>query len=474
MHKDTQNLFETLRKKRNELARRFNIKPFMVFHNKVLAEIAKKKPTTLKQLTQIKGLGSKKIAKYGSFVLDVLSDFSPTVTSKAYAEKIFSVSEYIDFLNQILALKRAIVQGEIGRIDDRGKYTFFTLLDKDEEAILNCFIWKSQLDNFSIRLKEGLEIKIEGFPKVFKRRGSFTFEVERIGLVGEGVLKLAFEALKKKLATAGFFAPEGKKQIPQFVEKIGLITSSFADAKNDFLTHLGNFGFKIHFYDVRVEGLYAIEDITSAIKYFNENMTDVEVLVLTRGGGSFESLQAFNSETLAKAIFASRIPIITGIGHENDETIADLVTDVYSSTPTAAARVLSDPWRKADLLLSQYQQSLTSTFFSHYDKIKNNLLFLERFFASLMNRYQIRIKDLTSSLWQEGVQWFKFLQSKVVQEEQRLNLADPTFRLKQGYSIAFNKARKVIKSTKQIKIGEILNLRFYQGRASSRVEKINL
>lgn len=513
-------LYESLRQKRNELARQANIKPFMVLHNKVLQEIAEKKPTTVEELAEIKGMGPKRLAKYGKFILETINSFSSTTIPTVSEEKVFSVGEFIDFLNQILVPQRAIVQGEVGEVKPRDNFTFFKLLDKEEKAILSCFAWNDRLSRFGIELKEGLELKVEGYPKLVKTKGYFSFEVEHIGLVGEGALKLAFEALKKKLSVAGFFAPERKKKIPPFVEKVGLITSTFADAKTDFLTHLGNFGFKIHFYDVRVEGLYAIDDIVLAIRWFNENMLDIEVLVLTRGGGSLESLQAFNSEAVAKAIFGSKIPIITGIGHENDETITDLVADIYASTPTDAARVLSDPWRNANFLVSNYEKNITSIFINNCANIKEKLVSFEKslilsfnnflrsqfekinylqkelnflfqgifeiyrkietaFFHNLeklenrISQISLEVENLENTLERETKRWLESLKEYIIQIEERLKLADPTYRLKQGYSIVFNKVKQLIKSTKHIKIGENLNLRFYEGSATSRVEKIN-
>lgn len=497
MEKDS--LFEILRQQRNRWAEEARIKPFMVLHNKSLREIAKKKPATIKELLAIRGIGPKKTEQYGNLILETIKRFNQGLLLETKAEeKVFSVGEYIDFLNKILVPQRAVVQGEVGEVKHRKGYTFFKLLDKAEKAVLDCFVWQNRLDDFGIELKEGLEIRVVGFPKIFKPRGSFSFEVEHIGLVGEGALKQAFEVLKRKLAMAGFFAKERKKPIPTYVERVGLITSGFGDAKNDFLTHLGNFGFKIYFYDVRVEGFYAVEDLVSAIRWFNENMLDIEILVLTRGGGSLESLQAFNSEALAKAIFGSKIPVITGIGHENDETIADLVADFHASTPTHAARVLSDPWRKANLLLDSFEKSITGSFDNSLNSRLEKIGYLKReltlLFERVFERYRktetvflnslarlenqisqisFSFKSLENSLMRELEIWLKSLFSYLTQVEEKLNLVDPISRLKQGYSIVYNKAQRVIKSTKQIKIGESLDLRFYQGGAASRVEKIS-
>jgi len=468
---NSQRLFTTLRIVRNKIASQSRVKPFMILHNKVLKEIAEKKPSSLEELSKIKGMGQKRISQYGSILLETISNFTPSSTHPQ--EKIFTVSEYVDCLNQILVPQRALIKGEVGKISGRDRYVFFSLRDKDEDAVLNCFVWKNVLDNFGITLKEGIELKVEGFPKIFKSRGNLNFEVERLGLLGEGSLKQALEALKKKLAAAGFFNPERKKSIEKYIKKIGLVTSSFGDAKNDFLTHLGRFGFDVSFYDVRVEGLHAVDDIVSAIHYFNESLSDVQVIVLTRGGGSLESLQAFNSESIAKAIFASRIPIITGIGHENDETIADLVADVNASTPTGAARVLSDPWRNADTLLNQLQNDLRKSFLTLLEITKDKITSVENLFTSIFKRYSQKLELIISQLLQNSSGWFKFLQTKLDQGEKVLNLIDPQLRLKQGYSIVFNRTGKVVKNVSQLKIGELLSLKFHQGEALSKVEKIN-
>lgn len=518
MNKNNQNFYELLRQRRNEVAKEAGVKPYMVLHNSVLSEIAEKKPTTTEELGKIKGMGKKRLARYGEFILEAINGSSVIPTPKIFEEKVYSVSEFIDFINELLIPTRAIVQGEINQIKSMNGYAFFTLVDKNEEAALNCFVWQNKLESFGVELKEGLELKVEGFPKIFKRSGRFNFEVEHIGLVGEGTLKLAFEALKKKLATDGYFELARKKPIPAYIQKVGLITSAYGDAKNDFLTHLGEFGFEILFCDVRVEGLYAIDEIASAIRWFNENMGDIEALVLTRGGGSLESLQPFNSEAMAKAIFASKIPIITAIGHENNETIADLIADVYASTPTDAARILSDPWRQAHDLLDSYETNITSVLRGEYTNTEDKLALFQSNLLSAVNRTirakkdrvdslqrvlilsfhriidkiksiekdflnnweRLRTQILTlrqsvgnqeSAFFKETSRWFRILEERLGNIEQRLKLSDPTGRLRQGYSIIFNSGNKVIKSSKQIEVNEEIFLKFYEGEATSRVEK---
>ena len=518
MNRNNHNLYELLRQRRNQVAKEAGIKPFMVLHNSVLIEIAEKKPSTADKLAEIKGMGKKRLERYGKFILETINGSFAGLAPKTDEEKVYSVSEFIDFINELLVPERAVVQGEINQVKSMNGYTFFTLVDKNEDAALNCFVWQTKLSSFGLELKEGLELKVEGFPKIFKRSGRFNFEVEHIGLVGEGALKLAFKALKKKLAIYGYFEQERKKPVSKYIRRIGLITSAYGDAINDFLTHLGEFGLEIYFGNVRVEGLYAIDEITSTIRWFNENMGDIEALILTRGGGSLESLQPFNSEAIAKAIFASKIPIITAIGHENNETIADLVADVYASTPTDAARILSDPWRQAGDLLTSYETNITSVLRGKYvntedrlasfgsnfvsdinkaisfkkdrieslqralilsfhriiDKIKS----IERGFFNNWERLRTQILTLRQAvgnqeaiLLKEISRWLHALQVHLDNVGQNLRLSDPSGRLKQGYSIIFNSANKVIKSSKQIELQEEILLKFYEGEAVTRVEK---
>lgn len=520
MKNNPQYLYELLREKRNKLARDTNVKPYMILQNKVLQTISEIKPATLEELGKIKGMGEKKLAKYGAIILKTINNSNDKSDSNTQAEKVFSVAEYIDYLNQLLIPQKAIIVGEISSVSLRENYTFFSLHDKEQEALLNCFVWKDRLDSFAVELKEGLELKVVGFPRIYEKYGKMTFEVEFIGLIGEGALKLAFEKLKKKLEAERYFNIERKKRIPDYIQRVSLITSNFGEAKNDFITHLGNFGFKINFFDVRVEGIYAIDDIISSIRWFNENLLDVEALVLTRGGGSLESLQAFNSEQVARAIFSSRIPIITGIGHENDITIADLVADKRASTPTDAARLLSDPWRNVSGLLSSIQTNMLSLismsirefdkriFISNKDLITSvNRIILSKIqklndlqillgsqFKDIINRtkdVQVRflnnweiIKRKMSSithgitsrehlLLYASSHWIERISRDLSNLEDKLQLSSPEARLKHGYSIITTVDRKIVKGAKDIKIGDNLNLKFYQGSASSKVERID-
>jgi len=393
-------------------------------------------------------------------------------------EKVFTVSEFVDSINEVLVNRKVIIQGEVGeKISGYPNFSIFYLLDKNEDAVLKCFIWKSQLDTLGVELRAGLEVKVGGFPEIVKRRGEFTYHVEKIGLVGEGVLKQAFEALKRKLAQAGFFDSARKRSIPRFCQKIGLITSKYGKgALPDFQKHLGKYGFQIHFYDARVEGFSAIDDIVGAIRWFNEDMPDVDVLVLTRGGGNWESLQAFNSEILAKAIYSSKIPIICGVGHETDETIADYVADVRASTPTDAARILSDSWRLATTQIIEFEKYFIFSINKLFKSITERINFFEK---SLTSRIEssisgenIKVDRLFQSLTRNAERWMEQIKKFLKQEKEKLTLSNPILKLKQGYTITLDGFEQIIKDSAKLKTSQIIKTKFYKGRIYSEVKEI--
>jgi len=436
-------------------------------------------------------------------------------------EKVFSVSEFLDFLNEKLKPCWAIIQGEIGeKIWNYPRFTYFNLLDKDG-SVLKCFVWREVIENLGIDLESGgMKIKVMGYPEFRKDKGEVNFQVQRIELVGEGILKKQYEILKKKLAALGYFALERKKPIPRFCENIGLITSKFGKgALKDFKTNLGKFGFRIFFYDVRVEGSFAIDEITQAINWFNQNMPKLDVLVLTRGGGDWESLQPFNSEDLVKAISASKIPIITGIGHEDDTTLADLAADLRVSTPTDAAKILNENWKLASIKVYEFGRNLNLAIKGNFKDIKEKIIFygqdlvkrvkkeillkagrlddlmrnlslsfkgyfndfqiLERNFQqnfltvkSLIKNQELKINQLSEDLNKDQSRWGTAAKKNLKQQEEKLIRSSPILKLKQGYTITKDSFGKIIKDPTKLKISQMIKTKFYKGQVSSKIKEI--
>ncbi len=327
-------------------------------------------------------------------------------------DRVFTVSEFINFVNGLLEplkICKITVKGEIGEdiyVNDQKGWAIFSVIDKEGSKI-SCFSLSFVIDKLAVDLEPGLEVKISGYPEVRKDKGRFSFRVNRISLVGEGDLKKQFEILKKKLDEDGYFDPKRKKEIPVFPEKIGLITSKGSDAEKDFFTHLTDYGLRVSVCNSKVEGGSAIDDLVSGIEILNKNFPDLELIVITRGGGSWESLQAFNSEEIVKAAFSSKIPVISAIGHENDLTLLDLVADQRVSTPTDAGKFLSKSWEDAEKLILNSEKSLSSsirrmivetekrfveyaTFFER--KIKRNFSAKERELSYLFNSLTDKIK----------------------------------------------------------------------------------
>jgi len=261
-------------------------------------------------------------------------------------ERPYRVSELINHCNFILEREfdDVLVEGEVASFKiNQGKWVFFDL--KEDDFSLNCFMPLSQL---RVAITDGMKIRARVLPKV-TNWGKFSLTVRQVLPVGEGNIKKSFELLKKKLTAEGLFDPAKKRPIPENLSKIGVISSTNAAGYLDFLKILDNRwgGLEIKTINTQVQGLSAPDQIIRALDFFNQR-ADVEVIAILRGGGSADDLSAFNDEKLARAIAASRIPVITGIGHEIDESLADLAADVRASTPSNAAERLT-PDRSAAL-----------------------------------------------------------------------------------------------------------------------------
>ena len=259
-----------------------------------------------------------------------------------------TVTEFLDDCNGALKSQFSdiLVEGEVASFKvNQGKWVFFDL--KDGDVSVNCFL---PLFRLRVELADGMRVVVRATAGLTKW-GKFSLTVEQIRLVGEGSIKKSFELLKKKLAGEGLFDVEKKKPLPEprSLKKIGVISSTGAAGYADFVKILNERwgGVKVLVAHTQVQGFDAPDQIIRALKYFNEK-TDVEVIAIMRGGGSADDLSAFNDEKMVREIAASRIPVITGIGHEVDESLADLAADFRASTPSNVAQILV-PDRKADM-----------------------------------------------------------------------------------------------------------------------------
>lgn len=387
-------LLQKLRDWRNRTAQIEGVDSFRVFPNKTLDDIARLMPTSKEELMAIKGIKEKKFEKYGREILAILKEFE----GKNMAEKenvsdknkVYTVSGYLDFLNAAISREIFTIQGEVSSVSIKGQ-VYFSIKDKEDESLLNCFMWNNVYQMCGVEITEGTEIIVRGVAEVYKPYGKLTFKVGTVELVGEGALKKAYDKLKAKLEADGLFAQERKKPILIFPHRIGLITSRDGAVINDFMSNIGRFGYEIIFMDSRVEGMGAISDLIGAVDYFSDK--DIDVLVIIRGGGSLESLQAFNNEMLVRKVASLKMPVLCGIGHDKDVPLLSYVADRAVSTPTAVAQNLNKSWEQAlekvnlweKTIIFRYEESLKDI---KYD-LNNFSTYLINFYESIFRKFEI-------------------------------------------------------------------------------------
>jgi exodeoxyribonuclease VII large subunit len=274
----------------------------------------------------------------------------PTSSSEISASKdpdVFSVSRLTRHIADLLeeGIGSVWVEGEISnlRIQSSG-HSYFTL--KDASSQLSCVLFARTASTVGVTLRDGLQVQLHGKIGVYEPRGQYQLIVRLVQEKGIGILQARFEELKRRLAGEGLFAQEAKKPIPRLPRRIGVVTSPTGAAIRDFLNvlHRRHPGLRVVIHPVRVQGKGAASEIASAIADFNEVKGiagPIDVIVVTRGGGSLEDLWEFNEEMVARAIAASSIPVVSAVGHEIDFTIADFVADFRAPTPSAAAEILA-------------------------------------------------------------------------------------------------------------------------------------
>ena len=337
----------------------------------------------------------------------------------------FTVSQAIAVFNQILdtATPSIVVIGEVANFKvNQGKWVFFDL--KDETGLLSCFMPVYQL---RMALEDGMKVRIAARPNITKW-GKFSLTIRTVKPVGEGSIKKSFELLKKKLAAEGLFDEARKRPLPWLPQHIGVISSVDAAGYRDFIKIISSRmgGLTIDVISTQVQGAAAADQIIAAIKQFNEMVNPPEVLAILRGGGSRDDLAVFDDEKLVRAVAASRIPTITGVGHEIDITLIDLVADKRASTPSNAA----------ELLVPDRRELLAGT----NDKLSQMVLALSRQLDRHYNDLMTRTMQLQQSMERvlaDSVQRAKSL-------SQTLAAYDPKAVLKRGYAIVWNEQRRVV------------------------------
>ena len=315
-------------------------------------------------------------------------------------------------------LERVYLTGQVSNFRKRPTHQYFSL--KDDRAVIQATIWSGIYQKLGFDLEEGMKINVIGRVQVYEPSGSYSIIIEKAEPDGVGALALQFEQLKKKLSEEGLFQERFKQAIPQFAKRIGVVTSRSGAVIQDIITTVSRRfpGVEIVLYPTKVQGEGAAEEIARNIARANER-DDLDVLIIGRGGGSIEDLWAFNEEIVVRAIFESRLPIISSVGHETDVTLSDFVADKRAATPTAAAE-LATPVTKLDLLnyLKNQERRMATAVQNTLSKKEKALKVLSQ---SVIFRQPERLYDgYLQRLDQLQLRLKQSVNSELVRQEQRV------------------------------------------------------
>ncbi len=369
------------------------------------------------------------------------------------------------------------IEGEISnlRIPASG-HSYLTL--KDEASQIKAVLFKSSARNIKFELKDGIHIICHGRLTVYEPRGEYQIVIDLVEPRGIGALQLAFEQLKEKLAKEGLFDPERKRPIPLLPGKIGIITSPTGAAIRDMLNIINRRFANVHIIinPVPVQGEGAGIEIARAIEEMNE-FEDIDVLIIGRGGGSLEDLWAFNEEIVARAIYNSRIPVISAVGHEIDFTISDFVADLRAPTPSAAAELVVK--NKQDIIDNLYhiflrlKNGIKAIFDAKRSALREEIRAMKDP-ATRINEYIQRIDDLSIRLSGGISRYLDGLKKQAEAVAGKLNALSPIAILSRGYSIAMKLPEmQIIKDAKEVQKGDEINIRLHKGEVICVVSKRN-
>lgn len=399
--------------------------------------------------------------------------------TKTQKLKILTVSELTAQIQVLLedTFDYFAVSGEISnaKLHPSGHW-YFSLKDKD--ANLSCVCWKSSAQYIPFELQDGLKVVARGKITVYAPRGQYQMVVNMLQPVGVGDWQLAFNQLKEKLDNEGLLAPERKRPVPLLPRRIGVVTSPAAAALKDILTALQrrNPNVQVLIAPCRVQGEGSAEEISAAINDL-QHLSDIDVIIVARGGGSIEDLWSFNTELVARAVANSRIPIICGVGHETDITICDLVADLRAPTPTAAAEMVArgrielvERWsNQKRRLLSSIQQHVSTrrialqkqdprhALLSHVERMKKLSLTVDAGKARLINAMDFKINN-----------WYHRLR----RGHDKLLALSALAVLKRGYSILQKDNGNIVHNANEVELGETITGYLHSGKLRLRVEEV--
>ena len=369
------------------------------------------------------------------------------------------------------------VRGELSnyKIYPSGHH-YFTL--KDSESSLRCVMFRSSASKLRFRPENGMGVTVRGRISVYTRDGAYQLVSTGIMPEGAGDLQVAFEQLKAKLEAEGLFDESHKKPLPKFPDRIAIITSSAGAAVHDMLRILGRRWpmTEAVLLPVRVQGVEAPPEIAGAIRYANEFKV-ADLIITGRGGGSIEDLWAFNDERVARAIFASEIPVISAVGHEPDVTISDYVADRRASTPSNAAEIAVPDWREISDVLSGFEIRADQAMRKKLTRLSDKLETFKN--KRVMTDHMVQIEDrrmrldrLRDELTAAQTDNLSLHHRRYIALAASLDAMSPLRVLSRGYSIASGADGTVVKSVSELSEGEKIRLTLSDGSADCVVDKI--
>lgn len=392
--------------------------------------------------------------------------------------KVLSVTQITEYirvtLEQDQLLNAVAIKGEISnyKLYPSGHH-YFTL--KDENAAIKCVLFRGNGMRLRFRPENGMKVIALGKISVFPRDGVYQLYCTAMTPDGAGDLHVAFEQLKKKLGDEGLFDPSHKKPIPQYPKTIAIITSSAGAAIHDMLRILRKRYplAKVKLLPVRVQGLEAPGEIVAAIQFVNQKQM-ADLIITGRGGGSIEDLWAFNDENVARAIYASKIPVISAVGHEPDVTIADYVADLRAATPSNAAELAVPDQQTILQTLDNLHRSIHHSFTGqlrayrkHFDILRSSSM-LQDPMQYLIRRRQ-NLSSAADKLENSYLQKLHTKKQRYIALTSALDAMSPLKVIARGYSVVTDQSGNLVRSAKQVHAGEDVNISLSDGTLSARI-----
>lgn len=394
--------------------------------------------------------------------------------------KIFTVGQINRYIRNLLEndfiLSSLLVKGEISNFKAHSSgHLYFTL--KDASGALSCVMFRQDAAGLPFEPENGMQVVVYGHISLYEKTGQYQLYAEFLEPLGIGALQVAFEQLKEKLAAEGLFDGDFKREIPKNPSCIAVITSPTGAAVRDILQIVKRRdpNVKVAIFPTLVQGEQAAADIVRSLKLVNE-WGKADVIILGRGGGSMEDLWCFNDENVARAVFASEIPVISAVGHETDFTITDFVADMRAPTPSAAAELATTPlterreaFHRLELRLERDISALLTSCRRRLDLLKSRPVMerpLERIYRTMMDveETQQRLdKEMTNRLMQRAERW-QYLTN-------RLEAASPLAVMSRGYVMAVASSGKLLTSVKQVEVGDRVTLHLQDGKMETNIQE---